>query len=220
MDPERSLVDRLIGLVVLAAAFTVPLVFMLGANEAFQVPKSATLESFGAVAAFLLVLRRKPLEARSLGPGLLFLAAMLPSLLETPLLEASVDTTPVLADVDARTMNIDPADVERRGLNAKLEHVAAADRDPAIAHDRLATALAFENGGDCAANVARPGRPTAIRATTGLATAQGLARPLSQGFLLVTAQRHEKLPIGQHDLAVAVGRGADDGGIRSSRHSA
>ena len=96
---ERSLIDRLIGLVVLAAAFTVPLVFMLGTNEAFQVPKSATLETFGACAAFLLVLRRKPLESRALVPGLIFLAAMLPSLFRTPLLEASAERLADLASM-------------------------------------------------------------------------------------------------------------------------
>ena len=117
---ERSIINRLIGLVVLAAAFTVPLVFMLGTNEAFQVPKSATLEAFGACAAFLLVLRRKPLAARSLLPGLLFLGAMLPSLLRTPLLEASAERLADLASMAVLAFAAESAGVRPGALVGTL----------------------------------------------------------------------------------------------------
>ena len=88
---NRRLIDLGLRLVAQAAALLVPLVFYLGANEVFHLPKGIALVVTGSVAAVLLLLRGEPLRTRALLPAALFLGSCALSLLATPLTDATVE---------------------------------------------------------------------------------------------------------------------------------
>jgi len=84
-------IDLGIRLVVLTAALVIPIVFFLKAYEAFQMPKSVVLCVTGTIALVLMIARGGPIRSRTLFAAALFLAGTIPSMLNTPLLAASLE---------------------------------------------------------------------------------------------------------------------------------
>lgn len=91
MPPSSILLDRLLRLVVLAAAGLIPVVFYLKSYEVFNDTKSWTLRAFGMLAGVLLLARREPIRTKGLPGALALLAAGALSMQHTPLLQASLE---------------------------------------------------------------------------------------------------------------------------------
>ncbi len=99
METGKRLIALGLRLAVFSAVFLLPLVFYLGDNEVFELPKSAALRVFGMMAFLMLLARREPVRARSIWGGLLFLGMAAISMVKTPLPMASLERIWELASI-------------------------------------------------------------------------------------------------------------------------